>query len=104
MVELLAIQSIDKKIELKSSVMVGNYEFYYASGLLSKYTALDADGTTPPEALKEKLETALESFTPADAEQEYLVGLLQRYKPVERFDEQMTDLFQCGATGAKPKE
>ncbi len=105
MVELLAVQSIDRKLQMKRSVIVGNYEFYYASGLLSAKTTLDGNGETKPTELKEKVEAALTQYAPANDEDAYLVKLLQRYIPTqEPYDTQMQELFAWGKTGQEPKK
>lgn len=103
MVLLLAVQSVERKIEMQTSVIVGNYEFYYASGKLAALTDLPAEGSTPPMELKEQVMTAIEGFSPADPGQSYLVRLLDRYRPSEAWDEQMEQLFLWGKTGKQPE-
>lgn len=102
MVPMLAVSSIEKKLEMQASVIVGNYEFYYASGKLSSLTSLGADENTRPVELKEAVETALVDFQPADDTQSYLVKLLERYRPSENYDEQMNLLFRWGREGKEP--
>lgn len=102
MVPMLAVSSIEKKLQIQASVIVGNYEFYYAAGKLSSLTSLGADENTRPVELKETVETALADFQPADDTQTYLVKLLERYRPSENYDEQMKLLFRWGREGKEP--
>ena len=102
MVPMLAVSSIEKKLEMQASVIVGNYEFYYAVGKFSALTSLGADENTRPVELKEAVENALADFQPADDAQTYLVKLLERYRPSESYDEQMNLLFRWGREGKEP--
>jgi hypothetical protein len=98
MVLELAVSSIEKKLQMQASVIVGNYEFYYAAGKLAARTTLAADEMTPPLLLKEQVDGALKSFSaaPEDKKAAYLVYLLDRYRPSEAYDEQMAQLFRMG--------
>ena len=102
MVLELAAESVRKKCEMRSSVLVGNYEFYYAAGRLasacerSGAPALEADESTAPEAMKEAVMSALSTFSPADEKEAYLARLLERYRPGEKFDEKTGRLFLMG--------
>lgn len=102
MVPMLAVSSIEKKLEMQASVIVGNYEFYYAVGKFSALTSLGADENTRPVELKEAVENALADFQPADDVQAYLVRLLERYRPSESYDAQMNLLFRWGREGKEP--
>ena len=102
MVPMLAVSSIEKKLEMQASVIVGNYEFYYAAGKLSSVTSLEADENTQPVELKEAVENALADFQPADDTQTYLAKLLERYRPSENYDAQMNLLFRWGREGKEP--
>lgn len=102
MVPILAVQSVEKKMEMQASVMLGNYEFYYGAGKLSALTQLDADADTPSQALGEAVKKALEQFAPADEGTAYLAKMLKKYKPDESYDAHMAELFQWGAQGRKP--
>ncbi len=104
MVLMLAVGSVEKKLEMQASILVGNYEFYYAAGKLAALTSLEGDESTPPIELKEAVEKALEQFKPGEEDTggQYLVKLLQRYRPSENYDEQMRDLFIWGRTNKEP--
>lgn len=106
MVLRLAKDAVEKKLEMKASVLVGNYEFYYACGKLSAKTELKADESCAPLELKELVEEALTHFTPEEGNEEdaYLAKLLKRYRPGGDYDSQMADLFVWGKTGEEPEE
>ena len=105
MVAELAVSSVEKKLEMQASVIVGNYEFYYASGKLASVAALQADETTAPMELKEAVTAALEGFVPSAEDDNgiYLKRLLERYRPAEEYDEQMDFLFRWGREGRRPE-
>ena len=90
--------------DMKASVLVGNYEFYYAAGKLEALTKVKAGEDTPPDELKAAVSEALEHFEPADERQAYLVRLLERYRPNELQDEDTRDLFLWGLTGSEPPD
>ena len=102
MVLELAAESVERKCEMLSSVIVGNYEFYYAAGKFAAAwenagnAAFGADENTPPEQMKETVMECMKDFTPADEEQAYLLRMLERYRPGEVFDEQTSRLFLMG--------
>lgn len=100
----LTVSSVEKKIEMEASVLVGNYEFYYACGKLAAKTALEADGKTLPESLKEAEEAARTSYTPSsdDTKEVYLLKLLERYQPTEEYEQEMEELFYWGKEGKRP--
>ncbi len=103
MVPFLAANSIEKKIEMQASIIVGNYEFYYAAGKLSSLISFQGNSATPPLELKEAVQVALETYDPGeDASLQYLVTLLNRYRPSENYDEQMAYLFEWGRDGKEP--
>lgn len=104
MVLMLAASSVEKKLEMQASIIVGNYEFYYAAGKLASQYSIGADETTQPMELKEAVEKALEQYNPPtdDKKGTYLNKLLDRYRPSEAYDEQMRDLFIWGKTGKEP--
>lgn len=106
MVLALAADSVEMKLQMQASVLVGNYEFYYAAGKLAQYVKLSADEHAAPLEMKAALEAALAQFKPAedDAKCRYLVLLLERYRPSEKKDEQMEQLFLWGKTGERINE
>lgn len=96
MVLSIARQSVVIKCNLDASVMTGNYEFYYASGLLYQLAGQQVDEVPEPLRLQEEIQPLLEEFTSEDARELHLVHMLRYYKPVESFDEQMRELFLIG--------
>lgn len=97
MVLELAVNSVEKKLNMKASIIVGNYEYYYSCGKLAALTSLAADENTEPMAMKEAVTTAIASFDAGEDEtKQFLIRLLDRYRPSEAYDEQMKELFLMG--------
>lgn len=105
MVLELAASSVEKKIKMQASILVGNYEFYYAAGKLTAAFSLSCDENTQPEALKEALLSALATadFTSQEEGIRFLAGLIERYRMTEEYDEQMAALFVWGRDGTPLK-
>lgn len=102
MVEELAVNAVEKKLDMQASILVGNYEYYYACGKLKGLMDLAVDEETAPLVMKEIVDEALASYAP-DEETEpvkaYLKTLLLRYRPTDEYDAQMADLFRWGRDG-----
>ena len=98
MVTSIATQSIVIKCKLKKSILLGNYEFYYAAGLIGKLTGQTFDFDVSPEEMSAAAQEALKNYTPKDDREEYLVHIFSNYKPDEEKNEQMKELFSCGLT------
>jgi hypothetical protein len=112
MEKILAIQSVNKKIERQMSVLVGNYEFYYAAGAFKALFGADLDKTMNPEDLKRTIDeyissNQLTSYEPSpdqvsgdskdiDDRKAYLVYLMNRYETIEKYEEIMMELFDDG--------
>lgn len=96
MVTSIARQSVIIKCNLATSIMTGNYEFYYATGLLYKLTGHEAGELSEPAALHARVLEVLDTYAPADDREKHLAKMLRFYKPTELFDEQMKELFQTG--------
>ncbi|MQN00840.1 MAG: DUF3837 domain-containing protein [Lachnospiraceae bacterium] len=99
MIELLARQSVDRKVCDHASVIVGNYEYYYACGLLDRRLSLGFPADLKPADLYQKMQDVL-SDVPVEApagddttDEDYLKYLVKRYEPDDKFDKQMTELF-----------
>ena len=93
----LTRQSVVIKCNLEASIMTGNYELYYAAGLLAKLMNREIPADIRPEALHDLVHEWLESFTPADGHEKHLAHMLKYYHPdPERYDEQMAELLQMG--------
>lgn len=98
MIASIARQSIIIKCKLKESIMLGNYEFYYAAGLVSKLTGVEFDVELPPKQLYEAVKKTVTEYEPKNENEAYLVQLFMEFKPDETVDEQMKELFQWGLT------
>lgn len=81
---------------MQKSVLLGNYEFYYAAGLLKKLFGLETREDMQPLELSEYILGQLETLKPGDEKEEYLIGLVSMYEPLENYDEQMKELFRWG--------
>ncbi len=99
MIPLLARQSIDRKVSDHLSVIVGNYEYYYACGLLNRMLSLGLPSDIKPQDLFEKMQDLLKDITieaPTGddvTDEDYLKYLVKRYEPDDRYDDQMKELF-----------
>ncbi len=98
MLPVLAEESVEKKLEREISVLVSNYEFYYAAGKLAALTALEAERDTPPQQLKEAVDRTLAGFVPKEGDKKtaYLLYLLEKYRPREEYAPEMAELFDRG--------
>src|SRR3712207_5523488 len=103
MVPLLAKQAVETKISRKISVLVGNYEFYYALGRYARiHPELGLSENMGPRQMKEILMSSLDpqAFAPKDTEEQYLAFLLYRYRVEEDFQDEVTGgLFRWALTG-----
>lgn len=96
MVASIARQSVIIKCNMKKSVFTGNYEFYYAAGLLSKLTGKEIADDIQPEALRQQLDEMLPRISLKGEQEQYLCGLLADYHPAEEYDAQMQELLCWG--------
>lgn len=96
MVTSIARQSVIIKCNMQKSVLTGNYEYYYAAGLLAKLSGLDIADDIRPEELQELLAGELETLAPKEEKETYLFQLLSDYRPGEEYDEQMKELLLWG--------
>ena len=101
MVASIARQSVILKCIRQKSIMLGNYEFYYAAGLLSALSKIDIETGLSPVVLKEKTDAILKQFTPADDREKHLVKMLTYYHPEETENEQTAELFLMGKNEQK---
>ena len=96
MVPYIARQSVIIKCSMKKSVLLGNYEFYYAAGLFKKLFGAELQADMPPQEILEHILKQAESISPKDEKEEYLVSLLKKYEPEDGQDEQMRLLCEWG--------
>ena len=98
MVPSIARQSVIIKCNMQKSVLLGNYEFYYLGGLMSKLFDLDLNEEMKPFELLEKIHETMDTLEPKDEKEAYLLTLVRNFKPQEELNEQMQELFRWGAT------
>lgn len=98
MVTLIARQSVIIKCNMQSSVLLGNYEFYYLSGLMKKLYGLDLSEEMKPEEMFAHIQERLPTLEPKDEREAYLIKLVSVYRPLENYDAQMKELFCWGAS------
>lgn len=97
MIPSIARQSVIQKCILQKSVLLGNYEFYYLTGLLHKLYGIEVNEDMKPAELFAVVEEAIKSLAPEDAREAYLIKLVSVYQPLPEYDEQMRLLFRWGA-------
>lgn len=98
MVPSIARQSVIIKCNAQKSVLLGNYEFYYAAGLLKSLLDLKLSEETKPKELLEELLAQLEGRTAGDKRAQYLIGMVEDYDASPDYDGQMQELFRWGET------
>ncbi len=96
MVTSIARQSIIIKCLRQKSVLVGNYELYYAAGLLNNCFGLSCQKEMKPQELYDYIKENISSLEPQNENEEYLIKLVSRYEPLENYDEQMMELLEWG--------
>lgn len=113
MVPLIARQSVIIKCNMKKSVLLGNYEFYYAAGLFQKFYGASLNADMSPQELLENILEQADKAAPKDEKEEYLVTMLKNYEAGVEQDAQTRLLFAWGeaepdpwntVTDYKPKE
>ena len=96
MVTSIARQSVVIKCNLQKSVMLGNYEFYYAAGLMQKLFGLEITKEQAPQEISDMILAHADSLSPKDEKEKYLIAMLKQYEPGEEQDDQMKELFTWG--------
>ena len=96
MVPSIARQSVIIKCLREKSVIVGNYEFYYAAGLLNHFYNLGLRKDMNPQELMEQIQQKIHDIVLNSPKEEYLLHLLKYYEFLESYDEQMQLLFDWG--------
>lgn len=98
MVPSIARQSVIIKCNQQTSVLLGNYEFYYLAGLTKKLFGFDLSEDLEPIAMLEQIHAQQGTANPSNAQEEYLLKLVKNYKPLEDYNEQTKELFRWGET------
>ena len=96
MILSIARQSVMIKCNLQASIMTGNYEFYYAAGVLHKLVGIELADVLEPMELSKQVHKLIEDFKTEDTREQHLVRMLKYYKPISDFDDQMKELFLLG--------
>lgn len=96
MVTSIARQSVIIKCNMQASVLLGNYEFYYAAGLFCQIRELSTEEDILPEALSRLILPELKKASGKDPKEQYLIKLLSGYEPSEDYDDQMKELLLWG--------
>lgn len=97
MVPLLAVQSVNHKITNHLSIIIGNYEYYYAAGLISQKVNIGPDIISDPKQLDNVIKDELKDFHPENDRTEYLVAMLNKFEMKSSgFDEDMKELYRLG--------
>ena len=66
MVPSIARQSVIIKCNMQKSILTGNYEFYYAAGLIANLSGVEIPEDIKPEELLALLSEKIPTLTPAD--------------------------------------
>ena len=98
MVTSIARQSVIIKCNMQKSILTGNYEFYYAAGLVAKLTGVVVSDDIWPMELFSLLTEQLQSVEPQDEREAHLFQMIRDYRPKEAYDEQMKELLLWGKT------
>ena len=98
MVPLVTRQSIIIKCTQQTSILLGNYEFYYLAGLMKKLFGFELHAEMNPQEVFSYIKEHTDSANPQDEREKYMLKLVEFYKPLEEYDEQMKELFEMGAT------
>ncbi|MDE7312262.1 MAG: DUF3837 domain-containing protein [Eubacterium sp.] len=93
---ILAGQSVHIKCRIQASIMMGNYEFYYAAGWLCALAGRSLFQAPPPRELYSFLQPLFDTYKPGNEQEAYLVKMLKEYRVSDEYDEQMTELFEMG--------
>lgn len=101
MVPSIARQSVIIKCNQQTSVLLGNYEFYYLAGLMKKLYDLDLNEEMEPLVLLEAIQAQIDSISANSPQEEHLIKMSRNFKPDDKKDEQMKQLFCWGATEEK---
>lgn len=98
MVPSIARQSVILKCLRQKSILLGNYEFYYAAGLLKKLYQLDISADMKPEELLEKVLSVIDTLTAQSEQEAYLLHIVKNYRLANEQDNDTAVLFAWGAS------
>lgn len=75
---------------MQKSILTGNYEFYYAAGLIANLSGVEIPEDIKPEELLALLSEKIPTLTPADEKEKYLFGMWRTTVP------KMYMMSRCG--------
>ena len=101
MVPSIARQSVIIKCNQQTSVLLGNYEFYYLAGLMNKLYNLDLNEDMQPQQMLDIIQANLGVISPNGEKEAYLIKLVSVFKVEDKQDDQMKELFRWGTTEEK---
>lgn len=93
MVPSIARQSVILKCNMQKSVMLGNYEFFYAAGLMRKLYNIEIRTDMEPEQILEAILQMQDNLAPQSEQEKYLIQIIKNYEPSADHDAQMDELF-----------
>ena len=79
MVPSIARQSVIIKCNMQKSILTGNYEFYYAAGIIANLSGVEIPEDIKPEELLALLSEKIPTLIPADEKEKYLFGICLLY-------------------------
>jgi hypothetical protein len=98
-IQLLAVQAVEKKTKFPEAVMVGNYECAYAAGCLSKKFNILRDTIETADDLRETVKEILTNDEPDNAREKRLYQMLSGYEVTDVFDKDVAGLYSTGRSG-----
>lgn len=94
MVEILAKQSIEIKLKLKSKIILSNYEFYYLCGRISNMAGIEFQKLENPLGMKEQIKDI--HISEDNEIWNQLIEMANLYEVEEKWDVQMMNLYNMG--------
>ena len=76
MVPSIARQSVILKCNMQKSVMLGNYEFFYAAGLMRKLYNIEIRTDMEPEQILEAILQVQDNLAPQSEQEKYLIQIM----------------------------
>lgn len=96
MIQLLAVQAVEKKTTFPEAVMVGNYECAYAAGCLAKKFNISTAELTGVDDLRNIVKKILKNTEPENAREKRIYQMLAGYEVTGVFDEDVARLYSTG--------
>ena len=96
MVPSIARQSVILKCNMQKSVMLGNYEFFYAAGLMRKLYNIEIRTDMEPEQILEAILQMQDNLAPQSEPEKYLIQIIKNYEPKHNLWANMGKAFLLG--------